>query len=103
MGVVVKRGRKVGFVIAERLRSRRGRGLSVRQEGIKERIIGIVLDVELDADLLEVTLDDRFNVDALGEAYLRRVLELQALPVLGSYPIRTSHPAIIIEQFIGCS
>ncbi len=34
---------------------------SPRQEGAKERVCGIVLDVELDADRLEVALDDRFS------------------------------------------
>jgi hypothetical protein len=62
----------------------------------------IILNVELDADLLEVPLDERFNGEALGEAYLRRVLELQALAALGAYSVRTSHPASVIERFIGC-
>src|SRR5262249_26288777 len=72
------------------------------QEGPKEHATGIILDVELDADLPEVALDDALNVKAIGVGiWCCRVLELQALSTFGTYPIGASHPAVIVQQFIG--
>ncbi len=93
---------KFGDVIPARQGSRWRGGLAVGQEGIKERIVGIVLDVELDADLPKVALDDALHCGALGPAGdRRRVLELQALPALRAHPIRPAHPASVIEHLIG--
>ena len=64
--VVVKIGRKLGDVIPVRHGSRRRGCLPLGQQGKKERTVGIVLDIELDADLPEVALDDGFNIAALG-------------------------------------
>ena len=63
--VVGKKVRKLGDVIPARYSSRGWRCLSLWQQGTKERIEGIVLDIELDADLLEAALDDGFNLAAL--------------------------------------
>src|SRR2546425_990988 len=61
-------GFKLGDVISARHGSRGRGGLSLRQEGIKEHIVMIVLDVELDADLSQVVLNDRFAIHAPGLA-----------------------------------
>jgi hypothetical protein len=66
--VVGKKVRKLGDVIPARYSSCGWRCLSLGQQGTKERIEGIVLDIELDADLLEVALDDGFNIAALVAA-----------------------------------
>src|SRR5213080_1174131 len=64
--VVVKIVRKLGDVIPA-CHSSCGRGCHpLRQLGTKEWASRIVLDIELDADLLEVALDDGFNIAALG-------------------------------------
>src|SRR5207302_4376899 len=63
--VVGKKLRKLSDVIPARYSSRGWRCLSLWQQRTKERIEGIVLDIELDADLLEVAVDDGFNPGAL--------------------------------------
>src|SRR5713101_874061 len=60
------------------------------------------MDVKLDADRLEVALDDRFASDASWIAGCTcRVLELQALPAPGAHAIWAFHPAVVREQLIG--
>src|SRR5690242_1541905 len=60
----------------------------------------MVMDVELDADRLEVALDDRFASDAKWGCS-RPELEREALPSFGTHPIRPFHPAVVREQLIG--
>jgi hypothetical protein len=58
----------LGDVIPARDGSR-GRGrLALRQEAAKDLCGWVVLDVELDADRLEVALDNRLGIDAPGLA-----------------------------------
>ncbi len=59
---------KLGDVILARHSSRRRRCFPLGQQGTKERTEGIVLDVELDAELSKVVLDDGLNFSALGAA-----------------------------------
>jgi hypothetical protein len=66
VGVIAKAVLKLGNVIPVRYGSHRRGCLSLRQQGTKEGIVWIVLDVELNADLLEVALNNAFNVRAIG-------------------------------------
>src|SRR5437016_435294 len=59
VGVIAISPIKLGDVIPARYGSRGRRGLPPRQEGAKERLDGIVLDIELDANRPEVALQDR--------------------------------------------
>src|SRR5947209_6830520 len=54
VGVIVKVVIQLGDIIPARYGSRGRRRLPIRQDGAKERIARIVLDVKLDADLLKV-------------------------------------------------
>ncbi len=64
VGVIAKARRPLGDVISARHGSRGGRRLPTGQEGAEKCVTGIVMDVELDANRLEVALDDRFASDA---------------------------------------
>ncbi len=81
----------------------RGRGrLPPVQERAKEYIMGIVLDVELDANRSQVALKDPFaNHAPWMPLCIRGVLELQTLPTPGPHPIRAFHPAVVLQQFVG--
>src|SRR6266487_2238126 len=93
VGVISRARSELGDVIPAGHGSRGRRCLSPRQEGAKEWVILIVLDVELDANLLQVALDDRFNSNPVWiECDCRRVLELQVLAIPGTHPIGTFHP-----------
>src|SRR6266852_9967977 len=95
--VVAKIEDKLDDVVPARHGSRGRRCLSPPgQEEAIERSAGIVLDIELDADLPEVALNDRLNISApVFEIRRRRVLELQALPAPGTHSIGAFHPAVV--------
>src|SRR6266704_2863275 len=61
IGVVAKAVRKLSNIVPTSDSSRRWRGLPPRQEGGKEGEEPIVLDIEFDANLLEVALNDRLD------------------------------------------
>jgi hypothetical protein len=59
VGVVAKAGLKFSNIISARHRSRGRRSLPLSQEGAEEGEGPIVLDIEFDADLLHIALNDR--------------------------------------------
>src|SRR5690348_14723155 len=77
VGVIIPIFLKLGNVIPARYCTCGRRGLPRGQELSKERFCRVVLYVELDADRLEVALQDRFRSAAPGTVGGRCVLELQ--------------------------
>ena len=76
VGVITIVDQKLGDVISARNSSCHRRRLPAKQEGVKECEKRIVLDVEFDADLLEVALNDRRDGKPWWEVCYRRVLKL---------------------------
>ena len=75
--------------------------LATRHEGTEEGAGGVVLDVYLDADILEVRLNNRLVGGAPGFARRCRVGKLQPLAIFRTNTIRASYPAMLIKQGIG--
>ncbi len=101
VGVIAKVVIHLGDVIPARNGSSGWRCLPPVQERAKERVVDIVLDVELDANHHEVVLNDRFAIDTPGLFRRCRVLELQALSSFDTHAIGVFRPAVVLQQFIG--